>query len=66
MPTAKTLTIQPVNYMNFMRRINLMVQKALEKSVISTCYAILYKAINAREYPYELSDELDFQEFLDE
>lgn len=66
MPTAKTLTIQPISYINFIGRINSMVQKALEKNVKSTCYTMSYKVINVRGPSHELEDELDFQEFLDE
>ena len=42
-----------------MERINLMIQKALEKKVKPANYTISYKA-------NELEDELNFQEFLDE
>ena len=65
-PTAKTLTIQPVNYKNVMERINSMIHKALGKRVKSTNYTISYKAVNARGPANELEDEADFQEFLDE
>ncbi len=33
MPTAKSLTIQPVNYENVVEKINLVIQKTLEKKL---------------------------------
>ena len=65
-PTAKSLTIQPVNYENFVERINLIVQKILGKKITSKDYIVSYKAMNARGPSNELEDELDFQEFINE
>src|SRR6266498_3031536 len=59
-PTAKFLTIQPVTYRNFVEKIDLVVQKTLEKKNASKDYVILYKVINSREPLNELEDELDF------
>jgi len=65
-PTAKTLTIEPVNYEKVMETINLAVQKTLRKKIKSKDYVISYKAVNARGPSNELEDELDFQEFVNE
>ena len=65
-PTAKTLSIEPVNYNKFIEKINLVVQKSLRKKVMSKDYMISYKAVNARGPSNELEDELDFQEFISE
>jgi hypothetical protein len=65
-PTAKTLSIEPVNYKKITEKINLVVQKTLRKKVMPKDYMISYKAINARGPSNELEDELDFQEFISE
>jgi len=65
-PTAKTLSIEPVNYKKIIEKINLVVQKTLRKKVMPKDYMISYKAINARGPSNELEDELDFQEFISE
>ena len=65
-PIAKSLTIQPVNYENFVERINLIVQKILGKKITSKDYIVSYKVMNARGPSNELEDELDFQEFINE
>lgn len=65
-PTAKTITIEPVNYKKIMEKINSIVQKTLGKQIKSKNYVISYKAINAREPSNELEDESDFQEFIGE
>ncbi|GBB90365.1 hypothetical protein RclHR1_01730013 [Rhizophagus clarus] len=65
-PTAKTLSIEPVNYNKFIEKINLVVQKTLRKKVMSKDYMISYKAVNVRGPSNELEDELDFQEFISE
>jgi len=64
--TAKTLSIEPVNYKKIIEKINLVVQKTLRKKVMPKDYMISYKAINARRPSNELEDELDFQEFISE
>jgi hypothetical protein len=65
-PTAKTLTIEPVNYKKIMEKINLTVKKALRRNIKPKDYIISYKVINARGPSSELEDELDFQEFISE
>ena len=65
-PTAKTLSIEPVNYKKIIEKINLVVQKTLRKKVMPKDYMISYKAINVRGPSNELEDELDFQEFISE
>ena len=60
-PTAKTLTIEPVNYKEIMEKINLTVKKALRRNIKPKDYIISYKVINARRPSSELEDELDFQ-----
>src|SRR3954454_24161796 len=65
-PTAKTITIEPVNYKKIMEKINSIVQKTLGKQIKSKNYVISYKAINARGPSNELEDESDFQEFIGE
>jgi hypothetical protein len=65
-PTAKTITIEPVNYKKITEKINSVVQKALGKKIKSKDYIISYKAVNARGPSNELEDELDFQEFIGE
>ncbi len=65
-PTAKFLTIQPVTYRNFVEKIDLVVQKTLEKKIASKDYVISYKVMNSRGPLNELEDELDFQEFINE
>ena len=61
-PTAKILTITPVNYENIMGKINSEVQKVLKKKD----YTISYKAVNARGPSNTLEDWSDFQEFIGE
>jgi hypothetical protein len=65
-PTAKTLTITPVNYKNIMEKVNSEVQKVLKKKTKSEDYTISYKAVNARGPPNILEDWSDFQEFIGE
>ena len=65
-PTAKTLTIAPVNYINIMDKINSEVRKVLRKKTKSEDYNISYKAVNARGPPNTFEDRSDFQEFIDE
>jgi hypothetical protein len=65
-PTAKTLSIEPVNYKEIIEKIKLVVQKTLRKKVMPKDYTISYKAVNARGPSNELEDELDFQEFIGE
>ena len=65
-PTAKILTITPVNYENIMGKINSEVQKVLKKKTKSEDYTISYKAVNAREPSNTLEDWSDFQEFIGE
>lgn len=65
-PTAKSLTIRPANYENFVDKISLTVQKILGKKIASKDYIVSYKAINARGPSNEIEDELDFQEFISE
>jgi len=62
-PTAKTLTITPVNYENIMEKINSEVQKVLRKKTKYRDYTISYKAVNARGPSNTLEDRSDFQEF---
>lgn len=65
-PTAKILTIDPVNYNEVTEKVNLVVKKAMKKSIDPKNYVISYKALNARGPSSELEDELDFQEFISE
>ena len=65
-PTAKILTITPVNYENIMGKINSEVQKVLKKKTKSEDYTISYKAVNARGPSNTLEDWSDFQEFIGE
>ena len=65
-PTAKILTITPVNYENIMGKINSEVQKVLKKKTKSEDYTISYKAVNARGPSNILEDWSDFQEFIGE
>ena len=65
-PTAKILTITPVNYENIMGKINSEVQKVLKKKTKSEDYTISYKAVNARGPLNILEDWSDFQEFIGE
>ena len=65
-PTAKILTITPVNYENIMGKINSEVQKVLKKKTKSEDYTILYKAVNACGPSNTLEDWSDFQEFIGE
>src|SRR5207245_3838250 len=55
-PTAKILTITPVNYENIMGKINSEVQKVLKKKTKSEDYTISYKAVNARGPSNTLED----------
>ena len=59
-PTAKILTITPVNYENIMGKINSEVQKVLKKKTKSEDYTISYKAVNARGPSNTLEDWSDF------
>ena len=65
-PTAKVLTIEPVNYDEIMEKVNSVVNKTLKKSINPKDYVISYKALNARGPSSQLEDELDYQEFIDE
>jgi len=65
-PTAKILTIESVNYKEIMEKVNLVVRKAVKKTIYPNDYVISYKALNARGPSSELEDELDFQEFINE
>jgi len=65
-PTAKTVTITPVNYENVMEKIISEVQKILKKKIKSVDYTISYKAVNARGPSNTLEDRSDFQEFVSE
>ena len=65
-PTAKVLTIDPVNYNEIMEKVNSVVNKTLKKTINSKDYVISYKALNARGPSSQLKDELDYQEFINE
>ena len=49
-----------------MEKVNLVVRKAVKKTIYPNDYVISYKALNARGPSSELEDELDFQEFINE
>lgn len=65
--TSKTITIQPVEYTNVIKKINVVVQKVLQnENIKSTDYSMSYKAVNARGPSCELDDKLDFNEFIED
>ena len=66
-PTAKILTIKPVNYTSVMEKIHYVIQKSLGDKITSrNDYSISYKAINARGPSNTLEDRSDFHEFITE
>ena len=65
--TSKTITIQPVEYINVIEKINVIIQKAFQnKNIKPADYSILYKAVNARGPSNELEDKSDFDEFIED
>jgi len=65
--TSKTITIQPVEYINVIEKVNAIVQKALRnKNINPADYSMSYKAVNARGPSNELEDKLDFHEFIED
>ncbi|CAB4463875.1 unnamed protein product [Rhizophagus irregularis] len=65
--TSKTITINPVEYINVIEGINNAVQKALKnRSIKPSDYSLSYKVVNARGPSSALEDKLDFNEFIDD
>ena len=65
--TSKNITIQPVEYVNFIEKINAVVQKALKNENIKPeDYSMSYKAVNAHGPPCELEDKRDYSEFIED
>lgn len=65
--TSKTITIQPVEYINVIEKINAVIQKAFQnKNIKPADYSISYKAVNARGPSNELEDKQDFDEFIED